>query len=254
VAVQSTALRRALLFAALLAAAAAPAWAQPANEQSPEPNGLSAPQFDADKPIQVQADRLEVDNDAGVLRLEGNVVARQEDTTLNSDIVLIYYKNGEKPKDGGTAPARPQPAAPPAAPSNQAPGGGNVERLIAMGRVQITQGNRKATGERAEYDQTKNTITLTGDPVVTQGDNVLRGSVIVVNTTTKMVNVRSSRSERVDITIMPKSAQKTMDQQKKNAADKKAAAKDDSKNGGDSDPAAPAGSDAGDGTNPPPKN
>jgi lipopolysaccharide export system protein LptA len=43
-----------------------------------------------------------------------------------------------------------------------------------------------------------NTVTLTGNVVVTQGTNVLRGDRMVVNLTTGVSTVESNKSQRVE--------------------------------------------------------
>ncbi len=226
--------RSLIVLAALVAAlflAGAPRPAQAQATPTPQPGSLSAPQFDSTKPINIQSNRLEVDNETRVVRFEGNVVATQDDATLNSDILLIHYKAGQQspgaaPGSPATAPpARPTPTksapakpAPGASAANQLPENGGIERLIALGRVQIVQGDRKATCERAEFDQDKDTITLSGDSVVTQGENVMRGAVIVVHTDTNAVEARGTAGGRVGVTVTPKTVPKPAPGQPKPAA------------------------------------
>jgi lipopolysaccharide export system protein LptA len=172
----------------------AAAWAQQ--------GGVTPPQFDATKPIHIQAERLEADNEAHVIRFEGNVVATQDDAVMNADILLIHYASGAK-KPAAAAGAEPNPM-----------GGGEVERLIALGRVQIVQGDRRAVCDRAEYDQIAGEITLTGNPTVTQGQDVVRGSTIVVKTDTKQVEARGGGGGRVSVTITPKTIEKASEKKK----------------------------------------
>ena len=56
-----------------------------------------------------------------------------------------------------------------------------VERLVARGKVSLTQGTkRSATAREAEYMVSDKSLRLTGDPVVTQEGNEVRGTVIKI--------------------------------------------------------------------------
>ncbi len=55
-----------------------------------------------------------------------------------------------------------------------------MERVEATGHVTITEGERIVTGEAAVFDQDAQKITMTGDAVMREGANVIRGDRIVV--------------------------------------------------------------------------
>jgi lipopolysaccharide export system protein LptA len=54
------------------------------------------------------------------------------------------------------------------------------ERMVAKGTVVIKQSDKTATSRQAEYLVNDKKIILTGDPVVTQNQNKLTGSSIVI--------------------------------------------------------------------------
>ena len=75
------------------------------------------------------------------------------------------------------------------------PGGQQrIKRLEARGGVVVTQKDQTATGETGVFDMKSNTVTLNGEVVMTQGQNVLRGDRLVVNLTN---GVRASSPARM---------------------------------------------------------
>ena len=74
------------------------------------------------------------------------------------------------------------------------PGGQQqIRRLEARGGVVVTQKDQTATGEAGIFDMKTNTVTLTGNVVMTQGQNVLRGERLVVDLTTGVSRVESGK-------------------------------------------------------------
>ncbi|MGF1678493.1 MAG: LptA/OstA family protein [Candidatus Methylacidiphilales bacterium] len=56
-----------------------------------------------------------------------------------------------------------------------------VERLVARGKVKMTQGEKRtAEAREAEYIVAEKSLRLTGDPVVTQSGNQITGTVIKI--------------------------------------------------------------------------
>ncbi len=100
------------------------------------------------EPVEITADRMEADDVAKTVIFIGNAVARQGDITMTGDRLTIH--------------APPQ--------------GGDVERVLAEGNVRIVQGQRVATGQRAEYFRAEERIVLTGSPRVSEGGTRCRGT------------------------------------------------------------------------------
>ena len=48
--------------------------------------------------------------------------------------------------------------------------------MEANGNVVVTQKDQIATGDRGDFDMRNNTVTLTGNVVVTRAEDVLRGN------------------------------------------------------------------------------
>ena len=60
----------------------------------------------------------------------------------------------------------------------------------------VTQKDQTATGDTGLFDMRTNTVTLIGNVVVTQGQNVLRGERLVVDLTTGVSQGRCRASRR----------------------------------------------------------
>ena len=86
------------------------------------------------------------------------------------------------------------------------PGGQQqIKRLEARGGVVVTQKTETASGNLGVFDLKSNTVTLTGNVVMTQGKNVLRGEKLVVNLVTGVSRVESGKDGkgRVQGLFMP---------------------------------------------------
>ncbi len=134
----------------------------------------------SDKPVHIEADVLEVMDDQGQAVFTGNVVAKQGPTTLQTTKLTVYYAGGAIAKQTGTDKdaGQQQPAAADGKPG--APGD-RIKRLEAEGQVVVTTRDQQATGEKAVFEMADNTVTLTGNVVLTQGKNVLRGTELTVD-------------------------------------------------------------------------
>ena len=85
--------------------------------------------------------------------LSGAVVAKQGDVTMRAPMVEATY----------------------------APGTAGIETMVAVQGVEVTQGDKIAKADRAEFDNALHTITLTGEPRVWDGDNLVQGTKIVLH-------------------------------------------------------------------------
>mgnify|MGYP006284468635 CR=1 FL=1 len=111
-------------------------------------------------PLDVSADDLQVFEAEGRAVYSGDVNAVRGGARLRADQVTVFFDDSE----GGRFDA--------------------VNRLIAEGQVYYVTASEVAHGERGVYDVEADTITLTGDVVLTQGCNVSTGSRLVADLTT----------------------------------------------------------------------
>jgi lipopolysaccharide export system protein LptA len=150
--------------------------------QAPGTGFATSYSANASKPVDIEADTLEVDDKKKTAVFRGNVSATQGDVNLKSREVYVTYTGSEK-KTASAAPA--QAAASPLG------GGGEITQIDAKGNVFVTMKASKE-GEKAQqaksdwaiFDVKKQQITIGGDVVLSQGENVIRGSKLVIDLTT----------------------------------------------------------------------
>ena len=147
-------------------------------------------------PIEITSDRLDAYNEEKLVVFSGNVVSKQEDKTIYSDVLNVYYKKdpdkkGPKPQKGKSE-----------------PGGGDLDRIEAVGNVKMVQLNRVVTGEKAVFLQDDQKIIVTGNPVMREGDNVIKGERIIVLLDENKGIVESSQKKRVTAVINPEKGKK----------------------------------------------
>ena len=114
---------------------------------------------DADQPIEINADSLEVQQDKQIAVFRGNVDAIQGAIRLKADELKVYYRTGGSSADLN----------------------GAIVRIDALGRVFISSPSETAQGDAGVYDVAGKQITLTGSVVLTRGQNVIRGQRLVMN-------------------------------------------------------------------------
>lgn len=141
-------MRRASL--AILAAACAGAAAL---AQAQEP--VSALRgHDSGAPVDVVADRIEVQDRADRAIFVGNVKVRQAQLTLDTQRLTVAYSSA---------------------------GGIQIERLDASGGVVVRSPSETARGNFGVYDLDRRLITLVGDVQLTRGGSRIHGSRLVID-------------------------------------------------------------------------
>ncbi len=150
-------------------------------------------------PIQIESNELEVQDKKGVAIFTGNVIAKQGDSVLQAQKLVVYYAQPDAGNKDGTAAKKP--SAPAAAEGQQQQ---QIERLEATGRVLLSEKDQTATGSAATYDAKSQTMVMTGDVVLTQGGNVVRGNKLVVHLDTGEARVFADK--RVQMLLVPSQA------------------------------------------------
>jgi len=119
------------------------------------------------------------------------VVAKQEDTTLYANTLIIIYDQETK----------------------------KVKEIIAIGNVKVVQLEKRATSQKATFDQDKNKVVFDGEAVAREGANVIRGERITYYVEEERSVVEPVKGGRVSTTITPQS--KEEGDEKKPKVDKK---------------------------------
>ena len=168
-------LLRLLLFVLILSAPNNAAGAAAASTKEEGKKGASGFEFNKKDPIYITADWMEVDQTKNTIIYKGRVVTVQTDMTMRSEILTAYIDPEMK----------------------------KMKQIVAEGKVNATQGNRVATGEKAVFDDKAKTVTLTGSPVMRQGNSQVSGVKIIYFTEQDKAVTEGDGKVRVQATIFP---------------------------------------------------
>jgi lipopolysaccharide export system protein LptA len=180
-----------LIAAAMLALPATSLHAQQPASKGP-PNALQGFSQNQDKPVHIEAATLEVRDKDKVATFSGDVKVVQGDTTMKSKTLVVFY---EQDSEAEKASAAAKPASKTMQAAQPGPGGEQkIKRLEARGNVVVIQKDQTATGELGIFDMKTNTVTMTNNVVMTQGQNVLRGDKLIVDLTSGVSRVESGKN------------------------------------------------------------
>lgn len=139
--------RSALLLSILLAGAAGPALGQSAVSALKGHN--------SNAPVDVEADRIEVQDRADRAIFSGNVQVTQAELSMSSARLTVAYAGGAS--------------------------GTQIKRLDASGGVTVRSPSETARGSVAIYDLDRRLITMLGNVTLTQGQNTVNGGRLVID-------------------------------------------------------------------------
>lgn len=108
---------------------------------------------DPTAPVEITADALTVDQNAGTAVFIGAVNVGQGDLRLVAESVEVVYTEAT----------------------------GEIARLVASGGVTFVTANEAAEAQSAVYDLVAGILTLQGDVLLTQGDSALSAQEMVVD-------------------------------------------------------------------------
>jgi lipopolysaccharide export system protein LptA len=109
---------------------------------------------DSDAPVDVAADRIEVQDRADRAIFSGNVDVRQGNLRLNSSRLTVAYSNT---------------------------GGIEIRRLEASGGVTLRSPSESARSQFAIYDLDERLVTMIGGVELTRGDSHVQGGRLVLD-------------------------------------------------------------------------
>ena len=108
-------------------------------------------------PVDVTADKLTYVDTERRARYTGNVVARGPDGTITAEQIDVYLKPAESGNGGQETVAK---TSQPALPGSDGPS--KIDHMIAIGKVVVTEPNRRAVGDRLVYTADDGKYYLTG--------------------------------------------------------------------------------------------
>ncbi len=114
------------------------------------------------EPINIVSDVLEVREKEQTALFTGDVRAAQDKVKLRSKTLLVLFESKSKKKSFGSD--------------------SSVKRMEAKGAVVITTGPKQTTtSDWAIFDMAGQTITVGGNVVLSQGENVIKGDKLVID-------------------------------------------------------------------------
>ena len=132
-------------------------------------------------PIDIVSDTVEANQKENTVTFKGNVVAKQEDSTLYANTLVILYDPETK----------------------------KLKEIMAIGNVKIVQLDRRATGQKATFQQEENKVVLDGDAVVREGENEIRGERVIFYVDEERSIVEGGKGSRVNTRITPPPREET---------------------------------------------
>ncbi len=107
---------------------------------------------DSDTAVVITADSMELQRKTNTIIYKGNVVVVRDDVEIASDVLFARY---------------------------DAKGGG-LRSVVAEGTVRVRRGGREMTGDKAVFDGLAETITVSGNSTVRDGNNRISGDRITI--------------------------------------------------------------------------
>ncbi len=140
----------------------------------------------SDEPIQIEADKLEVLDNQKLASFVGNVKVVQGTTVLKAANLKVFYITDRSNSGGGS----------------------NIKRIEAGGKVAVRSRDQYATADKATFNMQSQTVVLSGNVSISQGNNIVSGCTLSVNLKTnaaKLDPCAGQGSSRVKMLFEPSS-------------------------------------------------
>jgi len=139
------------------------------------PETKEAKLVDTSQAIDITSDKVEVNWKENLIIFKGNAIARQKDIVIYADsLEAVIIEDGK-----------------------------GIDRVIAGGNVKIQQGLRVASCQKAVFYNLDQKVVLTGEPKVSEGDNIVSGDEIIFDIEKNRVEVKGGPSGRGKAKIQP---------------------------------------------------
>lgn len=143
----------------------------------------------SDAPYEISAHELTVLDDENIAILTGDVHVLQDLSLLKTPYLKVFYS------DAGQGNSKTQ----------------GIRRIEARHGVYLESGTQIATGKQADYDAQTEIMVMTGNVVLIDGCNVIKGDSLHVNLRTGKSKITASPDGRVDLLLKPKSSAPEVD-------------------------------------------
>ncbi|MGQ9509641.1 MAG: lipopolysaccharide transport periplasmic protein LptA [Thermodesulfobacteriota bacterium] len=138
------------------------------------------PLEDLSTPIDINSDRVEGLFKENVILFKGNVVARQGEITIYSDVLEAMLMEDGK----------------------------GIEKVVARGNVKIQQALRVAHCEKATFYNREQKVVLGGNPRIYEGENMVSGDEIIIYLEKNRVEVKGGPGGRGKVRFIPKEVER----------------------------------------------
>lgn len=118
----------------------------------------SAARVDQEQPVEVEADRMDLDQTQGIALLTGDVIVTQGDMRIAAPKIEVFYT---RLPDGSV--------------------GNEIDYVHASGGVVMVTPEEDAQSQEAVYRPGLSEVVMTGDVVLNQGPNTMSGDQLVVD-------------------------------------------------------------------------
>ncbi|WP_291345988.1 LptA/OstA family protein [Desulfobacula sp.] len=143
----------------------------------------SQTQTEANKePLHVISDKMIAQKDASMVEFIGNVKATRLDSIVFADSIKIYFVDNDKDSSAQS----------------------NVKKIVSIGNVRYTAGERKAFADKAVYTTHDEMLVLTGkSPKLITGSSFVTGKKITLFRNQDKVVVESDGTKKVEAFFNP---------------------------------------------------
>lgn len=139
---------------------------KPATEKAHKPADKSSASdtklVKSDSPFNITSDRMEAHQKDKTILFLGHVVVRQDDLVITGAKMTVYGAASEKDKNADDSMMQ------------------KIDRIEVEGDVKITQREKIATSDKAIFYHQEQKVVLMGNPMVSQGQDVVRGRLITL--------------------------------------------------------------------------
>jgi lipopolysaccharide export system protein LptA len=159
-------------------------------------------------PIHISSRTLEFRYEEKRIIYRDDVVAVQGDVTMKSDLLTVIYEDA--PPLIPDSPGAKGESVEKSAKQKKSTGSENatakqrLKEIVAEGHVEITSGDRRATGKKAVFDEAQRIVVLSGDAVMQEGGNQVTGERVTVYLDEKRSVVDGGGgSRRAEMVLVP---------------------------------------------------